>query len=242
MQGHLFGDERSPIAALRDIPIVAEALHQHDPRPRDALRIPAGFRRLAGKAVARHRRDHDVERVRFGAAMRGGVGERIDDLQLLDDRTGPAVRDDHRQRILMLRLHVDEVDVEAVDLGDEVRQRLQMRLALAPIVFRSPVLDELLHRGELHALCCRLPPGSTRSAGKLRRTPARARAIAWRLMRRRSSSISSCREADGEGADRTGFGRGRRLSRGEVERGSACRSGKQCGCRSGKKVAPIWRR
>ena len=71
----------------------------------------------------------------------------------LDDRTGPAVRDDDRQRTLMLGFHVDEVDVEAVDLGDEMRQRLQMRLALAPIVLRSPVLDEFLHRAELHTLC-----------------------------------------------------------------------------------------
>jgi hypothetical protein len=35
-EGHLFGDERSPVAALRDIPIVVEALHQLDPRPRNA--------------------------------------------------------------------------------------------------------------------------------------------------------------------------------------------------------------
>ena len=71
------------------------------------------------------------------------------------------------QGALMLGLHMDEVDVEPVDLSDEIRQRLQLRLAFAPIVFRSPVLHELLHRGELHALrwACRRrgrpdPPGS----------------------------------------------------------------------------------
>ena len=190
-QGHLFGDERSPIAALRDKPVVAEALHQHGPRFRDARRIPAGFGRLAGKAVARHRRDHDVERVGLGAAVRRGVGERIDDLQQLDDRTGPAVRDDDRQRTLMLRLHVDEVDVQPVDLGDEMRQRLQARLAFAPIVFRPPVLDEFLHRRELARLASRparrRPPGDWLASDTNSRSGHRVAA-----MRRRSSSISSC--------------------------------------------------
>ena len=61
--------------------------------------------------------------------MGGGIGQRIDDLHLLDDRAGPAVRDDHRQRIFMLRADVNEMNVEPVDLGDELRQGVQPRLA-----------------------------------------------------------------------------------------------------------------
>jgi hypothetical protein len=45
----------------------------------------------------------------------------IDDLQRLDDRAGPAVRDDERQRIGMFRTHVHAMHVEPIDLGDEVR-------------------------------------------------------------------------------------------------------------------------
>jgi hypothetical protein len=63
-----------------------------------------------------------VEGVCLAAFVPGGVGERLDDLQLLDDRAGPAVRDDERQRVLVARPDVEEVDVEAVDLGGEVRQ------------------------------------------------------------------------------------------------------------------------
>ena len=65
-----------------------------------------------------------MEGVRRAAAMGRGIGQRLDDLQLLDDRAGPAVRDDERQRILMLRADVDEMDVQPVDLGDELRQAL----------------------------------------------------------------------------------------------------------------------
>src|ERR671916_2136188 len=44
------------------------------------------------------------------------------------------------------------MDVEPVDLGNELRQGLQLRLPLAPVVICGPVACELLHRGELHAL------------------------------------------------------------------------------------------
>ena len=83
-----------------------------------------------------------------------GIGQRIDDLQLLDDRAGPSVRDDERQRILMLRTNVNEVNVQPIDLGDELRQRVQLRLDLAPVVFGRPIAREFLNRRELHALRC----------------------------------------------------------------------------------------
>ena len=83
-----------------------------------------------------------------------GIGQWIDDLHLLDDRAGPSVRDDERQRIFVLRTHVNEVNVQPIDLGDELRQGVQSRLALAPVVLRRPIARELLHRRELHALRC----------------------------------------------------------------------------------------
>ena len=63
-----------------------------------------------------------MEGVRCASAVRRRIDQRIDDLQLLDDRAGPSMRDDDRQRILMLRTNVDEMNVEPIDLGDEVRQ------------------------------------------------------------------------------------------------------------------------
>ena len=93
-----------------------------------------------------------MESVRCARAMRRGIGQRIDDLQLLDDRSGPSVRDDERQRIFMFRTNVNEMNVQPIDLGHELRQGVQSRLALAPIVIRRPIARELLHRRELHAL------------------------------------------------------------------------------------------
>ncbi len=95
-----------------------------------------------------------MERIRCISAVCGGIGQRIDDLHLFDDRAGPSVRDDERQRIFVLRTHVNEMNVESIDLGHELRQGVQLRLALAPVVVCRPIARELLNRRELHALRC----------------------------------------------------------------------------------------
>src|SRR2546422_11732324 len=77
--------------------------------------------RLARKPEARHRRNPHVEGVPRPPAIGGGIGERTDDLQLLDDGTGPSVRDDHRHRILVFRTNMNEMDVQPIDLRDELR-------------------------------------------------------------------------------------------------------------------------
>src|SRR5262249_16693973 len=84
----------SDSAARGDVVRVAEATHQLRPGARDAAGVPADRGRLAGEAVARYGRQHEVERVLGTSAVRGRVGERADDLEQLDDRAGPAVRDD----------------------------------------------------------------------------------------------------------------------------------------------------
>ena len=78
----------------------------------------------------------------------------VDDLHLLDDRARPSVRDDERQGILMLRTNVNEVNVQAIDFGHKLRQGVQFRLELAPIVICRPIARERLNRRELHALRC----------------------------------------------------------------------------------------
>ena len=89
----------------------------------------------------------------FGAsAVRGRVGEWADALEQLDHRAGPAVGHDQGQRVLVSRLDVNEVDVDAVDLGRELRQGVELRLGLAPVVVVLPVVRELVQRRQLHAL------------------------------------------------------------------------------------------
>jgi len=152
LAAHRVGDGGALVAPLGHVPGVPEAVHQLRPGAGDAAGVPAVFGRVGGEAVAGQRRHHQVERVLGGAAVLGRVGERPDDPEHLDDRAGPAVRDDQRQRVLVPGPDVDEVDVQPVDLGHELRQRVQLRLAPAPVVVGGPVAGELLDRGQLHAL------------------------------------------------------------------------------------------
>ena len=119
-----------------------------------------------------------MEGILGAAAVRGRVGQRADGVEQLDDGAGPAVRHDQRQRVLVLGLDVDEVDLHAVDLGRELRQRVQLRLGLAPVVLGRPVARERLKRRRLHTLRC----------GR-RRAPCWASAS--RSMRRRNSASCS---------------------------------------------------
>jgi hypothetical protein len=105
---------------------------------------------------------------------------------------GPAVGHDQRQSVLVRRPDVDQVDVHPVDLGRELRQRVESRLARAPVVLGRPEARERLERGQLHAL---RPVGDELSRG-----PARggdAAALGELLLR----------DLDPERADGCGFGR-----------------------------------
>jgi len=93
-----------------------------------------------------------MERVRCAPAVCRGIGQSTDDLQLLDDRAGPSVIDDQRQRVVVLGADVNEVNVEPVNLGHEVREGVQCRLALVPVVLGRPIAREFLNHCERHAL------------------------------------------------------------------------------------------
>ena len=53
--------------------------------------------------------------------MRRRIGQRLDELELLDYRAGPAVRDDDRQSILMLRAHMQDMQSRC----DQVQTQLE---------------------------------------------------------------------------------------------------------------------
>src|SRR5262249_47001115 len=149
---HGAGDRRAPVAALSDVAGVAEALHQHRPGAPNAVGIPAYAGRPTGETVARHRRDNDVKGILRAAAGRGWIRSRIDDLELLDDGARPAVRNDDWQCIGVLRSHVDEMDVDAIDLGDELWQAVELPLQLPPVVAGAPVTNKPLKLLERRAL------------------------------------------------------------------------------------------
>ena len=142
------GDARAPVAAHGAVARVAQAGHERHPRPRDPLHTPARFRRDVTEAVAGQRRDDEVERIR-GI---GRIGERGDDLQVLDDRAGPPMGHHERHRVLVPRSHVQDMDVHAVDPRAELRHCVEPGLQRSPVVPVRPVGAQLAQVGERHAL------------------------------------------------------------------------------------------
>ena len=86
--------------------------------------------------------------------MRRRISEWTDNLHLLDDRAGPSVRNDQRQGIFVFGTDVDEVNVESVDLGDELRQGVHFCFDLAPVILCRPIARQRLHRRQLYSLGC----------------------------------------------------------------------------------------
>src|SRR5260370_39216785 len=64
------------------------------------------------------------------------------------------MRDDHRKRIRILRTGMNEMNIEPVDVRRELRQGVQPRFDLAPVVIRLPITCECSHPRELHSLSC----------------------------------------------------------------------------------------
>src|SRR5207244_13355931 len=97
---------------------------------------------------------YDIESVFGLSAVGNRIRERRDDFHLLDERPRPAMGDDHRQRILFLRLDVNEMNVQPIDVGDEIRDGVYLRLGFAPVVVGAPIPREFMHRRGLNALRC----------------------------------------------------------------------------------------
>ena len=123
----------------------------------------------------------------------------------------------------MLRTNVNEMNVDAVDLGHEHGQRVQSRLHLAPVVVGAPVAHDLLEFRELRALrsvvdglLVRPPRGGD--------APAKIDEVRFRNM-------------DGERADRAVFAQ----LRGRDGRRHGKQTDNACGCRSSEHVAPCRR-
>ena len=86
------------------------------------------------------------------SAMRGRVGQRLDDLLELDDRSGPAVRDDQREGVGVRGPLVNEVDVEPFDLRGELVEPIQRGFACPPVIPLGPVGGEFAGVAQRHAL------------------------------------------------------------------------------------------
>ena len=153
-QGHLLRDRIAPIAALRHVLRVAEALHQHDPGACDANRIPAGPVGLpenpwpGNDGITTSNASDALPPCAVGLVSGSMIFicSMIEPGQPCVTMIGSA--------FALFRTNVDEMNVQPVDLRDELRQGVQPRFDLAPVVTPSANSARVPHRRELHALRC----------------------------------------------------------------------------------------
>ena len=85
-----------------------------------------------------------MESVDWIAAVGAGIGERSDQVQILNDGAWVAVGQDQRQGVRLGRLDVEEVNRLPVDDGGELREGVELRLLRPPIELGSPIVEEIL--------------------------------------------------------------------------------------------------
>ena len=163
-------DLRAPVAALRhEIGIAEPVRHKRMPHLGDADGTHAAPRRPVGESVAGHGRGDDVEGIRRVRAVSGGVRERRDYLQHLDERAGPAVRDDQRNRVRTLPARVDEVDAQPVHVRAVLGKGVDGGFLRAPVETVRPVFAQLPDIGEAGAV---VPPRVFKLVGQARAAQA----------------------------------------------------------------------
>src|SRR5258708_7099195 len=143
---------RAPVPALGAIMLVAETGHQLIPCIRNSLDTPAGLGGLVAEAESRQRRAHQVEGVGGVPVVCNWVGERPDGLTELDDRAGPAVRHDQRERAGLRRPHAQETNAGTVDAGAELRKPVETGLTRPPALAPQPLPAQVTEVAEADAL------------------------------------------------------------------------------------------
>ena len=69
-----------------------------------------------------------------------------------DDRARPAMGHHQGQRIRITRADVQEMDIQTVDFGHELRNRVQPAFGLTPVVLIGPVSDYVFNVRKRHSL------------------------------------------------------------------------------------------
>jgi hypothetical protein len=137
------GHDGAGVVAVRAIAVIAEPPHQLGPRSRGPVGVPARLAGGPGEGEAGQRRDHHIEGVGRLPTVAAGVGERRDEVEVLQEGVGPAVAEDQRRGLRLGGAEVQEVDRLPVDLGDELRVGVEPCLPGAPVVVVLPVVDQV---------------------------------------------------------------------------------------------------
>src|SRR6478736_3699982 len=104
--------------------------------------------------MTRNGRYHNIKGVFGLSAKRNRICKWANDLHLFDYRSWPAMSDDDRQCILLLRANMNKMNIHSVYRRNKLRQGVQPGLYFSPVVLACPVFSERFHCSELYSLGC----------------------------------------------------------------------------------------
>src|ERR1700732_3754909 len=142
--GELFSDSAAPISAVRCKALITEPLgHKVCPQIID-VKYHSRFRRLIGKTITRQIWYNHIKGF-FGASAEGcRIGEHGNYFRESKKRIGIAMGENDGERMWTLAALVNEVDGAAVHFRLKMRESIERRFLLPPIVCALPVRDEFL--------------------------------------------------------------------------------------------------
>src|SRR5581483_3957641 len=107
------------------------------------LAIPPGLMGRPGKPETGHRRYHQVECERGIGSCCSRVGQRSDDVGVLQHSPWPAMTENERNGVRLSGADVQEMHPLSVDGRDELREGVELGFGRTPVIARLPVLSKL---------------------------------------------------------------------------------------------------
>src|SRR5206468_588233 len=162
VQRHERGNPGSEISALSPVALVAQTTHEAVPQPGDVLIVHTHLTGPLGKPVTRKGRDDDIK---GGTVDAVGVriGQEWHERKQLDERARPAMSQDQRNAVPVSGPLMDEVDVDAVELGAELSGRVQLALLCLPINSSAQYASNCL-RYSRSVPCSQAAPGADQAS------------------------------------------------------------------------------
>src|SRR5439155_5990499 len=142
VQGHERGNPGPEISALSPVMLVTQTTHEAVPQSGDVLIVYAHLTGPLGEPVTRKGGDDDVKG-RTVNAVGVWIGQEWHERKQLDERARPAMGQDQRNAVPVSGPLMDEVDMDAIELGLELIDRVQLALLCAPIEPVGPIRKQL---------------------------------------------------------------------------------------------------
>ena len=151
--------EAAPISALRaEAPVAKHVRHQIRQAIGNGFQAEPRLARLEGQAIARQGRCDDGEGILGIATEAGRLGQARNEIEEFKDRSRPTMRKQQRHRVWPFAPHMQEMQINAVKFGAELRKGVQRGFLRAPIKTLLPIGQQIAQIGDT----CAVFPGRFR--------------------------------------------------------------------------------